>query len=134
MRGVQVLLDTQINAFRIDFRLYIIGVCMRLNDKQLAAWRTTRRRGKRRFIVVEWMVYWGLPTGMMWSVAMTILERGFSNILSESFVIQSLIASILFPVGGFFAGLWIWTRSERAYLEQIRTNQTTRHSKVIGQT
>jgi len=78
---------------------------MRLNDKQLAAWRTTRRHGKRRFIVVEWMVYWGLPTGMMWSVAMTILERGFSNILSESFVIQSLIASILFPVGGFLR--WI---------------------------
>jgi hypothetical protein len=91
---------------------------MKLNQKQLAWWRRTRRNGKLRFVLVRGVLGWGLLLAVFWSVVTHLLSHGANGFMSQDFYQRLLIALALFPVGGLSLFLWLWFQLERAYSEQ----------------
>lgn len=78
-------------------------------EQRLAKWATTRQKGKRRFVLVNGVLGWGLLTAILWLAFMwAIMPTHFTNI-------NLAIVFTTFPIGGFFWGYWVWYLSERDF-------------------
>jgi hypothetical protein len=73
----------------------------------LRKWETTRQLGKRRYVVRNGVVGWGIPVGIILTLFDT-WRRGFS---AHAIV----IAVIIWPIAGYFVGLATWAIRERRY-------------------
>lgn len=76
--------------------------------RRLEAWEPIARRGKRRFVIVNGMLGWGLSTGVLWAITMTALDPERS-----SFLVRLGLALVLFPLGGIAWGAATWSLTER---------------------
>lgn len=83
----------------------------KMTEKQLDRWEKTRRMGRPRFVLLVGVLYWGVLTGLLWSVAMAAIQ-GWDRLPT-----LLPIALVGFPVGGFFFGAYVWKASEKQYLE-----------------
>jgi hypothetical protein len=85
---------------------------MRMSARQIKKWRQTRQMGRSRFIWVRGVLGWGVPTAIFWSFLMAGTRA------DTSFIGYFVTGIVLFPVGGYFWGIWVWKNSECQYLSQ----------------
>ena len=71
--------------------------------------------GRTRFIWKFGVLFWGVFTGIAWSLAMWFVMDRTGSLLS--FLIPALV---LFPVGGYFWGRFVWQKSEKIYTAKRR--------------
>ena len=76
--------------------------------------------GRTKFIWLRGVVGWGIATALIWSLVMAAWH-GF-----QTLPIYLGGAIILFPVGGYFWGVWVWRLSERQYLEATKKDDLKR--------
>ena len=65
-------------------------------------------RGKTHFIVTRGMLGWGLLTGAVFVGVKYLLQRTIHPA-------ETVLAFILFPIGGIFWGSCMWARIKRGY-------------------
>lgn len=70
-------------------------------------WEETRAKGKSHFVWRFGVLWWG---GMM---ALIFGVKHFLQPMEPQWIGYALL--LIFPVGGYFCGLWIWRMMERAY-------------------
>ena len=80
-----------------------------LTQKQAAKWKKTRELGSRRFTLINGVLLWGLPAGIVWAIAMAALQ-GWNRL--PLFLVLALIG---FPLGGVFYGKLMWRIFEARY-------------------
>ncbi|MGH6814307.1 MAG: hypothetical protein ACREC6_01235 [Hyphomicrobiaceae bacterium] len=73
-------------------------------------WEATRQQGRRRFILVYGVLGWGVPTGILFSLASWFFDPNLNVMVAAP------LAMIVFPIGGILWGRWMWHVGERAYL------------------
>ncbi|TKB03725.1 hypothetical protein E5672_06465 [Alteromonas portus] len=72
-------------------------------------WAKTREKGKQRFVLVNGVLGWGIPTAILWAVLMEFIEP------LENIWVRPIIALIIFPIAGIAFGHLTWNRSEKTY-------------------
>ena len=82
-----------------------------VNKKQFEAWSKLRERGENKFIWLRGVIFWGVLTALLWSILMQFITP------TDNFLRRTIIAFILFPIGGFFWGKIVWKSSEKNYNE-----------------
>ncbi len=82
-----------------------------MNEKQAARWEESRKMGRMRFIITRGVVGWGIPVAVAWSTAM-YWRQPFDKVW-----VGTLLALIVFPIGGYFFGAVLWRTSEKQYAE-----------------
>ena len=75
-------------------------------------WEAIRRKGKKRYLLVQGALQWGLSTGFLWAVIMVLFSR------VENPLVMFSVAMILFPIGGLLWGSLMWNWSEKGYLKE----------------
>lgn len=85
-----------------------------MKDRQREKWEKLRAKGKKKFVIYNGILGWGVPTAILFSLAMTFLDS-YSVQIDKEFFKLLIISIILFPFGGIFWGLWVWAWSEKLY-------------------
>ena len=93
---------------------------MTTKQSRIAKWEKIREKGKNQFIIKFGVIGWGIPTAILWGITMFFVTSGPKTFLK--FVIWVGVALIVFPIGGYFWGLWMWWWSERWY-KKLSKNQ-----------
>jgi hypothetical protein len=83
-----------------------------VNERQARRWAKIRASGRDRFIWIHGVFGWGVPTGILVSLVLSLLNQWEGAL----FYYMSL-SLILFSIGGYFWGLLIWQISEKQYLQ-----------------
>ncbi len=72
---------------------------------------------EKRDFVIKWALGWGFTTAILFSFISAFFEPGgfykYAGFHFEWFWGQLVIAIFVFPIVGFFAGLWFWKRQEK---------------------
>jgi len=84
-----------------------------VNEQQAARWAATRAKGRTCFIWIYGVVLYGLAAAVSWSITMSALQ-GWDQIF-----IYLPIALVVFPIGGYFFGVWVWKKSEAEYEKTV---------------
>lgn len=92
-----------------------LSCAMKNLDGQLQRWEKTRRMGRNRFIWRFGVLYWGVFTGIVCSLAMWCVTGR-----SDSLFLYLIPALVLFPIGGYFWGWYVWQKSEKIYTDKRR--------------
>jgi len=86
-----------------------------MTERQAEKWAITRAKGRKRFILVSGVMFWGLSTAILWTILMTATQ-GWSILPSAL-----PFALIGFPIGGYFWGAFMWWFAEIAYRRIVST-------------
>jgi hypothetical protein len=86
---------------------------MAMNQRRTEKWAVTRAKGRGRYIWLVWVLSWGLITGVLWSIFMGALQ-GWDQL---PFLFP--IAMIIFPIGGYYCGAWMWNKLEVEYHKTV---------------
>lgn len=73
-------------------------------------WERTRQMGRGRFVWSVGVCGWGVPVGVLWSIAfwyVTTPRPPLWGVLP--------VALVVFPMGGYLWGAAMWWRAERGY-------------------
>ena len=89
----------------------------------IARWTLTRAKGRKRFIWVNGLLYFGVVTGVMWSIIMEVI------VPSSNMWVRPVIALIVFPISGIFWSMRIWDLSEVKYQELLSENYIIKRPK-----
>ena len=81
------------------------GVIM--SDNSLQGWSLTRTMGRPAFVRQYGILFWGIPTAILWAVAMACLS-GFDHL-----AILLTISLVVSPFSGFCFGHMLWAINER---------------------
>jgi hypothetical protein len=92
---------------------------MKMTPRQVESWSRTRAKGRTRFVWLTGVVSWGLLVAIFWSVAMASFQGW------DRFPRRLGIALILFPIGGYWFGSYVWRKSEEQYEETLRAQTRT---------
>lgn len=87
-----------------------------LNQKDREKWERTRSKGKLYFVIVYWVLLWGITTTILVTIfnfAISFLRYGPEY--NFAILFKFFIFLPFFMVGGYFGGRWIWKRSELEY-------------------
>ncbi len=79
-------------------------------------WAKIREKGKQRFVLVNGVLGWGVPTAILWAVLMELLDP------SENIWVRPIIALIIFPIAGIAFGHSMWNKSEKIFEKQTSNN------------
>lgn len=74
---------------------------MKSSNRQLGRWSTLREKGFRRFVLIYGVLGWGLSTGVIWALTMSLL--GWSDLR-----VVLPTAMVLFPIVGWAWGAFMW--------------------------
>ncbi len=74
--------------------------------QHMERWMQVRARGKKRYIWRSGVIGWGVSTGIL---------VGALNRLGGTSWVQSASSLVLFPIGGYFWGLFMWHWMERQF-------------------
>lgn len=81
-------------------------------------WGETRKKGMRRFILVNGVVVYGLLSANFFTLAKWMTSAEFNP-----YVIIP-IAFVLFPFSGLFVGRALWRSAEKIYKESTEGSST----------
>lgn len=79
-----------------------------MRRSQKLKWELIRTRGKLRYIFVNGLLGWGVPTAILFTI-MTSLFETKSLSFDQEIVKTFIISIIIFPIGGVFWGVWTWS-------------------------
>lgn len=82
-----------------------------MKEKDKKYWKKIREKGKRHFILYRGIIGWGIPTGILY----TIMIKGLKGVTIGDILGKLIISIIVFPIGGYFWGLWVWNIQEKKY-------------------
>lgn len=82
-------------------------------------WEITRRKGKKRFMIINGALAWGIPTAVLWILGMSYMNPEFSTLF------MSIVALIVFPIGGLLWGKFMWEWTEKAYGKHMQSSNET---------
>jgi len=82
-----------------------------MNQKQYNSWSKLRQHGENRFIWVRGVVIWGFSTAILWSILMQLLTP------TDEFMRRTIIALVVFSVGGYFWGKLVWKANEKKHAQ-----------------
>jgi putative flippase GtrA len=80
-----------------------------MNPHQYDKWSKVREKGKTHFVWFNGVLFWGILTGIMWSVVMMYVMP------NKNPYVTFIIALILFPISGYWGSKWTWHRNEKQY-------------------
>jgi succinate-acetate transporter protein len=88
-----------------------------MKEKAIKRWEATRMKGRKKFILFQGVLGWGILTGIIWVITMRFVS-------AEMKIFVTLpIALIIFPVAGYAWGALVWNMSEKKYLEATYGNE-----------
>ena len=82
---------------------------MKMTSTQREKWTMTRAEGRQSYIRKIGILGWGIPTGIGWAFAMSA-TNGWDQL-----PILLPLGLVLFPIGGYWFGAFMWRRMEQAY-------------------
>lgn len=85
----------------------------RMNQKHQKRWERIRRKGRRHFIWIRGVLVWGIIVAVFWSFWMSLM-------LGKPFRDNLALALIVFPIAGYFWGIWTWRLCERQFHEATK--------------
>ncbi len=85
---------------------------MNNEDKRWQKWEQTRQMGRNRFILFYGVFGWGVLTALLSTLWMYFLIR-------DDVLILFVTSIILFPIGGYFWGYYMWRLSEKKYRQYL---------------
>ena len=89
----------------------------RCTPKSAAKWEKNRSKGKSHFVWRYGVLGWGLCM----FVVMTVLNYiRHPDSLAQTLIINAII----WPIGGYVWGVWMWAISERAYKKYAEQKPT----------
>ena len=88
------------------------AMATRMTDQQASSWAAVRERGRRRYILVNGVLCWGVITGVLWSGVMWFQSHERTL---PAFALLLGIALVGFPLGGLVWGAWMWRCMERRF-------------------
>ncbi|MBA3031354.1 MAG: hypothetical protein FP816_21420 [Desulfobacteraceae bacterium] len=87
-----------------------------MKEKHFRKWEKIRSDGRSSFIWRKGVLQWGITISIFWSILMQIIQP------QKPIWIRPLVAIILFPIGGYIWGLFVWKSTEKKYQQHIETN------------
>lgn len=85
---------------------------------KIEKWESTRNKGRIYFVLVHGVIGWGVVTAVLWSLIMQVVFP------VNTFLVRTLIALILFPLGGLGFGLFMWHLNEKKYKQLVEDSDT----------
>ncbi|QYR19613.1 hypothetical protein KZ483_17105 [Paenibacillus sp. sptzw28] len=85
-----------------------------MKEKQKRKWEKLRAKGKKNFIIFNGVISWGVPTAILYTFLMSFMEN-YSLRFNRDFFEMLILSIVLFPFGGIFFGLWVWSWTEKQY-------------------
>lgn len=82
-----------------------------------------RSRGPWNFILRFGVVYWGVTTAVLFTIFMSVFS---DDLIGRTF----LTAMIVFPVGGFFWGAFMWSFMNRRADREARERERSLHGSL----
>ncbi|MFD1772471.1 hypothetical protein [Paenibacillus rhizophilus] len=90
-----------------------------MRASQKSKWERTRSKGKKHFLIYNGVIGWGIPTAIIFTFLTEFLENNYSSTFDTSFIMTLLKTLIIFPVCGYFWGLWVWKWTEKIYKKSL---------------
>ncbi len=75
---------------------------MKMNRKQQERWERMRQLGRSRYIWRHGVLGWGVTVAIAWSLSMAWMDGW------DQLPILLPLALVLFPIGGYFFGAFMW--------------------------
>ncbi len=88
-------------------------------SSQNKKWESIRLHGKKSFVVKQGVIRWGLLTAILCSLLTHFI------LPHKPIWVRPLLALAIFPIGGVFWGLWVWSISEKNYKKWVSTRGNT---------
>jgi hypothetical protein len=81
------------------------------------AWGQIREKGKLRYILLYWVLGWGVPVAIISSIISEMFSYGFymSMFIKKEFYFRSLGITVLFIIAGFLIGMRVWSKEEKIW-------------------
>ena len=88
-----------------------------MNQRQYENWTKLRKKGMNNFIWFRGVLLWGILNGLLWLGLMEFISP------SQNIIQRAIIALIMFPLGGYFWGKWVWKITEKRHFEYKSAHQ-----------
>lgn len=88
-------------------------------QKDADGWAKKRAMGRRRYIYMYGVLFWGVLTGVLWALVMTFISDG--PIIGRGLLGALSFALPAFMIGGYFWGAFMWNSSESAYNAHLKS-------------
>lgn len=88
-------------------------------------WGKVRQQGKRSFVWKQGVLTWGVTVAVLSSLIGLFL-RDYTLV---ELLIRLFFSLIIFPVFGYFWGLWVWNLSEKRYQEKVQAEAVSKGKK-----
>jgi hypothetical protein len=88
-----------------------------MNQQSTERWEEMRAKGKMNFIIHNGVLRWGLGAAILFAILKTYTDGGVGSITfhNTDFVQILIIALVIFPIGGYFWGNWVWNSYAKKY-------------------
>ncbi|MCM3038773.1 hypothetical protein M3201_03540 [Paenibacillus motobuensis] len=93
-----------------------------MKAKHLNKWEKIRAKGRKKYIIINGVVAWGIPTAILFAIVMTLWNTKTIE-FNRDFIVLLLTSIILFPIGGIGVGVWTWHTYESNY-QKNRNNRS----------
>ena len=80
-----------------------------MTPQQKEKWSKVRRLGQQRYILLYGVLGWGVTTGVVWAIVMSAIGGW------DGLIFRLALALITFPLGGYFVGKQMWSRTEKKF-------------------
>ncbi|MEK4511954.1 hypothetical protein EJP82_17550 [Paenibacillus anaericanus] len=90
-----------------------------MDEKAAERWDDIRAKGRNHFIINTGVIRWGLGTAILFSIIVTYMNKGAAGITftDQDFLRNFIISLIIFPIGGYFWGAWMWKSQVKKYMK-----------------
>jgi len=83
--------------------------------RDMQKWARTREMGRAKYVWLYGVVFWGIVTGLVWSIIMATFQGW------HRWPMLFVTAMIGFPICGYFFGTTMWKKMEAKYDDAIAT-------------
>jgi hypothetical protein len=82
-----------------------------MNESRRKKWEKTRAKGKKKYIIYNGVVGWGITTALL----VVLINIFINNDSSQTNFYNLVLPFVFFPIGGIFWGAWTWNWAEKQY-------------------
>jgi hypothetical protein len=95
-----------------------------MNPKQMEKWENLRSKGRKSYVIIYGILFWGIPVSLTTEFITRITKYGFSLDIfnNDHFAWKIIIRTIVFIFAGIFFGLYMWDNMEKKYQKSIENN------------
>lgn len=94
-----------------------------ITKKELDAWREVRAKGRRSFILKRGVLFWGLFMAVSMAIFQVLIDD--APFQWGALLRQLGINLIIYPIGGYAWGAWMWWYMDRRYRRSGGTSSTS---------